>query len=156
VIEDADTFCPSRDCIKAGVGGDLVQPPAKPAPAVEPAQPAPRTQQSILERVLSVIDGPEHPVAPCVEHRVVRLDKTAEGIRVAVAGGMEQLALGHGSLGEVILGGTSKLCTRRGCPAADSGRIGGIAGRIAGRDGRLCRAAVKRSSLPSRAVEHES
>jgi hypothetical protein len=42
-----------------------------------------------------------------VEHRVVRLDKTAEGIRVAVAGGVEQLALGHGCFGEVILGGTS-------------------------------------------------
>ena len=47
-----------------------------------------------MQRVLGIVDGPEHAVAVRVERGAVRLDEAAESILVAVARRTQQLLLG--------------------------------------------------------------
>ena len=58
--------------------------------ALEAGEPAPGAQQRVLERVLGVVQGAEHPVAVRVELAAVGLDEPAEGVLVAGARRVEQ------------------------------------------------------------------
>ena len=57
----------ARDRVEAGVGGDLVEPGANRAAALELRQAAPGPQLRLLERVLGVVDRAEHAVAVRVQ-----------------------------------------------------------------------------------------
>ena len=65
----------SLDQIEGGVGGDSVEPRAKRASPLELRQAAPRPQERLLERVLRVVDGAQHPVAVRVELAAMGLDE---------------------------------------------------------------------------------
>ena len=94
--QTGSAYPPPLDRRQAGVGGDRVEPGAQRAPTLEAAQSAPSAEQGVLECVLRVVDRPEHPVAMCMELRSVRLDEAPEGLLVASASGLEQLALPGG------------------------------------------------------------
>src|SRR5262249_54500938 len=49
--------------VEAPVGGDLVQPGANRGASLEPGEALPGGQQRVLEGVLGVLEGSEHPVA---------------------------------------------------------------------------------------------
>ncbi len=55
------------------VGGDPVQPGAQRGTSLEPAEALPGGQQRVLQGILGVLDGSEHPVAVHVELSTVRL-----------------------------------------------------------------------------------
>jgi hypothetical protein len=68
--------------VKAPVGGDPVEPGAQRRPSLERAQALPGGQQRVLERVLGVLQGPEHPVAVDPELSKVRLGQLPERVPV--------------------------------------------------------------------------
>jgi hypothetical protein len=70
---------PPGDQPQTGVGADAVQPGARGAAALEPGQAAPRAQQRLLQRILGVLPGPEHPVAVRVQLGPVARDEPLEG-----------------------------------------------------------------------------
>ncbi len=83
------------DRLEADVGGDRVQPRAQRASPLEARDGAPGAQQRVLHGVLGVVDGAEHAIAVGVEEAAVGFDEPGEGVLVAPAGGVEQLALRH-------------------------------------------------------------
>jgi len=93
VVERQHAPGPSRDRVEAHVGRDPVQPRAKPPRAAEPRQRAPRPRQRLLERVVGVVQRPEHPVAVDVKRRAVRLDEPAKRVLVAAADRIEQVLI---------------------------------------------------------------
>src|SRR5262245_16633047 len=48
---------------EAGVGGDLIEPGARRSPRLEPGKTAPRPQRDVLQDILGVGPGAQHPVA---------------------------------------------------------------------------------------------
>ena len=66
------------------MGGDPVQPGAQRGASLEPAEALPGGQQRVLEGVLGVLEGSEHPVAVHLELSEVRFGQLPE--RVAVPG----------------------------------------------------------------------
>ena len=52
-------------------------------------------EQRVLERVLGVLHRAEHPVAVGVQLGAMGLHQPTEGILVAAAGGLQQLAFVH-------------------------------------------------------------
>src|SRR5262249_928836 len=70
--------------VEAPVGGDLVQPGAQRGAPAEPGQALPGGQQRVLQRVLGVGKGSEHPVAVHKQLPAVGLGQLPE--RVAVPG----------------------------------------------------------------------
>jgi hypothetical protein len=96
VVDWEDAFRPARERVKGRVRRDPVQPVAKSASAVESAQRAPGAEQSILERVLGVVQRAQHAVAVGVELPAERFDETTERFLVPRARRFQQLALGHG------------------------------------------------------------
>ena len=70
--------------VQGAVGGDRVEPRADGRSLLEAAEPSPRREQRLLQRVLGVLDRAEDPVAVDVQLRPVGLDQLAE--RVLVAG----------------------------------------------------------------------
>jgi hypothetical protein len=89
VVEREHPLRAAIDQVQAGVGGDRVEPGAKRAPALELADRAPGAQHRVLERVLGVVQGADHPVAVRVELALVGLHEACERGLVAVAGGLE-------------------------------------------------------------------
>ena len=49
--------------VEAPVGGDPVEPGAERGASLEPSEALPGSQQRVLERILGVLEGSEHPVA---------------------------------------------------------------------------------------------
>ena len=70
--------------VEAPVGGDPVEPGAERGAALERAEALPGGEQRVLEGVLGVLEGTEHPVAVHLELPAVRLGQLPE--RVAVPG----------------------------------------------------------------------
>ena len=71
--------------VEAPVGGDLVQPGAQRGASLdEPADALPGGQQRVLEGVLGVLEGSEHPVAVHLQLPPVRLGQLPE--RLAIPG----------------------------------------------------------------------
>ena len=70
--------------VEAPVGGDPVEPGADRGASLEPAEALPGGQQRVLQGVLGVLEGAEHPVAVHLQLPAVRLGQLAE--RVAVPG----------------------------------------------------------------------
>ena len=73
---------PARPALEVGqadVGGDLVEPGADRAAALEAGRRLPRTQERLLHQVLGLVDRPAHPVA--VRHQLALV---APGQRVEV------------------------------------------------------------------------
>ncbi len=73
--------------------GDLVEPGAKRALALEPRQSAPGAHQRFLESVLGVVDRAQHPVAVRVELAAMGFDERAVGVLVAPTRRLEELLL---------------------------------------------------------------
>ena len=67
VVDREDPLRPLADHVERGVGRDLVHPRAQRAAVLEPGDPLPGAKQRVLERVLGVVDGAEHPVAVGVQ-----------------------------------------------------------------------------------------
>jgi hypothetical protein len=89
VVDGQHALGPPRDVVEGRVRRDRVQPGAQRAAALEAAQPAPRPQERLLQRVLRVVDGAEHPVAVGVQLAAVGLDQTREGVLLAASGMIE-------------------------------------------------------------------
>src|SRR6266545_2020430 len=70
--------------VEAPVGGDPVEPGADRGAALEPSEALPGSQQRVLEGVLGVLEGSEHPVTVHLELPTVRLGQRPE--RLAVPG----------------------------------------------------------------------
>src|SRR5215218_6699785 len=70
--------------VEAPVGGDPVEPGAQRGPSLKRSEALPGGQQRVLERVLGVLEGSEHPVAVHLQLPPVRLGQLSE--RVAVPG----------------------------------------------------------------------
>ena len=70
--------------VETPVGGDPVEPRADRGPSLERLEALPGGQQRVLERVLGVLEGSEHPVAVHLELSTVRLGQLSE--RLAVPG----------------------------------------------------------------------
>ena len=70
--------------VEAPVGGDPVQPGADRGAPLEPAEALPGGQQRVLQGVLGVLEGAEHPVAVHLQLPAVRLGQLPE--RLAVPG----------------------------------------------------------------------
>ena len=71
--------------VEAPVGGDLVEPGAQRGALLgETAEGLPGGQQRVLQRVLGVLQGPEHPVAMHLQLPPVRLGQLPE--RLAIPG----------------------------------------------------------------------
>ena len=79
VVDRQHALRAAGDRVQAGVGRDPVQPRARRAAALEAVEPAPRTQQRVLQRVLGVLDGAEHPVAVRLQLAAMRLDEAPVG-----------------------------------------------------------------------------
>jgi hypothetical protein len=80
---------------KADVRRDPVEPGAEAASALEARKMAPRPQQGLLERVLCVVDRPEHPVAVHVQLPPVLVGEVAKSRLVTRAGCCDERRLGH-------------------------------------------------------------
>jgi len=70
--------------VEAPVGGDAVEPRADRGASLEPAEALPGGQHRVLEGVLGVLEGSEHPVAEDLQLSAVRLGQLSE--RLAVPG----------------------------------------------------------------------
>jgi hypothetical protein len=97
VVHRKDALAPAGDHVQAGIRRNLVEPGAKRASAAEPGQPAPGTQESLLQRVLGVVKRPEHPVAVRVKLSAVVIDDAAKDVLVFAAHG-ELAGKGHRSI----------------------------------------------------------
>ena len=93
LVERERPLRPPRDRVEARVRGDRVEPAAQRAATLEPAQRAPRAQQRLLQRVLRVLDGAEHPVAVRVQLAAIGRDQPAERRLVAAACRLQQRLL---------------------------------------------------------------
>jgi hypothetical protein len=69
-------------CVEAPVSGDPVQPRAQRGAPLEPAKALPGGQQRVLEGVLGVLEGSEHPVAVHLQLSKVRLGQLPERVTV--------------------------------------------------------------------------
>jgi hypothetical protein len=78
---------------QAGVGGYPIQPGTQARAPGEALKPAPRGQERLLDHVLRVLGGAEHPVAVHVELAPVGLDQGPECLLVAASGGVQQAYL---------------------------------------------------------------
>jgi hypothetical protein len=96
VVEREHASGPPLDRSEAGVGGDLVEPGADRASALEPWQGAPGAQQRLLQGIFGVGGRGEHAVAVGVQLAAVGSGESGEGVVVAPLGGLEQLALARG------------------------------------------------------------
>ena len=75
--------------------GDPVEPRSQRAATLEAVEATPRTEQRVLERVVGVVDRPEHPVAVRVQVTAMWLHEATE--RVGIAGMRRvQVVVGHG------------------------------------------------------------
>ena len=74
VVDRQHQLGPALDRLQADVGRDRVQPRAQRAAAFEGLQPPPRAQQRLLQRVLRILRGAEHPVAVGAQLGPERLD----------------------------------------------------------------------------------
>ena len=85
VVDREHALGPPLDRAQAGVGRDPIEPGAKRASTLEAWQPAPGAEQRLLQRVLGVGVGAEHPVAVGVKLAAVGLDEARERLLVACA-----------------------------------------------------------------------
>jgi hypothetical protein len=98
-LERVHPLGPPAEQVEAGIGGDLVEPRAKQPSTREPRQAAPSAEQSLLQRVVGVIDRSEHPVAVRAKLGAVRLHETSVGDLVAATSCLEQVSLPCGRAG---------------------------------------------------------
>ena len=68
--------------VEAPGRGDPVQPGAERGPALEPAKALPGRQHRVLQGVLGVLQGPEHPVAVHLQLPAVRLGQLTKCVAV--------------------------------------------------------------------------
>ena len=68
--------------VETPVGGDPVQPGTQRGASLEPFEALPGGQQRVLQGVLGVLEGPEHPVAVHVKLSTVRLGHLPERVTV--------------------------------------------------------------------------
>ena len=66
--------------VEAPVGGDPVEPGAERGASLESSEPTPRGQQRVLDGVLGVLEGSEHPVAVHLELAAVRFGQLPERV----------------------------------------------------------------------------
>ena len=78
--------------VEAPVGGDPVEPRADRGPFLEPSEALPCGHQRLLEDVLGVLEGSEHPVAVHLELPAVRLDQLLERLAVPGARPVDKVA----------------------------------------------------------------
>ena len=70
--------------VETPVGGDPVEPGAERSASLEPSEALPSGQQRLLEGVLGILEGSEHPVAVHLQLAAVRFGQLSE--RLAVPG----------------------------------------------------------------------
>jgi hypothetical protein len=68
--------------VEASVGGDAVEPGAQRGPFLEPCEALPGAQQRVLQGVLGVLEGSEHPVAVHLQFSAVRFGQLLERLTV--------------------------------------------------------------------------
>ena len=78
MVDRQHALCALLDRVEADVGRDPVQPWAKRATALEPAESPPGPQQGLLQCVVGVLGRPEHAIAVGVKLAPVRLDELLE------------------------------------------------------------------------------
>src|SRR5205823_3230629 len=71
------------DQVEASVRRNAIQPGTQRRASLEPAEPLPRREQRVLQRVLRVVNRTEHPVAVRVELLTVRVGQFAERLAIA-------------------------------------------------------------------------
>ena len=81
--------------VEAPVGGDAVQPGADRGTFLEPSEALPGGQHRLLQGVLGVLEGSEHPVAVHLELPTVRLGQLSERVAVACPRPGQQLGCHH-------------------------------------------------------------
>ena len=90
VVDRQHPLGASRDLVKAGVGGDRVQPRAQRAANLELREPAPGPEQRVLQRVLGIVHRPKHAVAMGMQLAAVALQQRSERRLIAAARTLEQ------------------------------------------------------------------
>ena len=80
----------SHSGVQRRVGGDLEQPRPDRTAAFEARQGAPGPQQGVLDGVLGVVDGGQHPVTVSLQLGPVNLDQVPKGVLVTAPGRVEQ------------------------------------------------------------------
>ena len=93
VVDRQHTLGPLLDHAQTRVGGDPIEPGAKRTSTLEAGESAPGTEQCLLQRVLGVGHGAEHPVAVRAKLGLIGPDKAGERLLVARPCGFEQPAL---------------------------------------------------------------
>ena len=84
--------------VKAGIGGDAVEPRPQGGTLLEPRKPAPRCQQSLLEHVFGVGQRTQHAVAVSQQLPAVRVGERAKCLLVAGASTLERFSFEPGRL----------------------------------------------------------
>jgi hypothetical protein len=95
-VDRQHAFLASLGDVERGVGRDPVQPRAQRAAALEAVERLPGAQHRVLQGILGVVGGAEHPVAVRLQLAAVGLDEPLVGALVAVAGGAQQPTLRGG------------------------------------------------------------
>src|SRR5262249_21629937 len=84
--------------VEAPVGGDPVEPGADRGTSLERSEALPRGQQCVLQDVLGVLQGSQHPVAMDVKLSTVRLGQLSERLSVPGPGPGDQVGRQYSSL----------------------------------------------------------
>ncbi len=85
-----DPACPLSQKIQTGVGRDFIQPRPKWSPSFKRVQALPGSQEGLLDHVLGLFDGSEHPITVNVQLSPVRLGQLTERISITGAGPLDQ------------------------------------------------------------------
>ena len=102
--------------VQAGVGRDLVQPGPERGPAGERRPPPPRTQERLLDKVLAVVEGAEHPVAVQMELPVMALKQFSERSVIGGDGHVSVTAIATKTHQPVAPKAPVRLCAFRDSP----------------------------------------
>jgi hypothetical protein len=110
--------------VEARVGGDLVQPGAQRGARGERLAPAPRAQERLLDGILGLLEGTEHPVAVDVQLAAVTLDAVGERRAVEKCGGHARVTGGpaKSNRGSAV----TRAATRRVAARSPGGRAGSL------------------------------
>ena len=110
--------------VEAPVGGDPVEPGADRGASLESSEALPGGQQRVLEGVLGVLQGTEHPVAVHLQLSTVRLGQLAERLAVPGPCPADQVGGHHPTLSAPLppFSSTSSIDTGRAANWAVGGR----------------------------------
>src|SRR5262249_6019650 len=84
-------------CVEATVGRDPVEPGADRCASLEPSEALPRRQQCVLQNVLGVLQGSEHPVAVHLQLSTVGLGQLSERLAITGACPRDEVGRQHSS-----------------------------------------------------------